>query len=171
MMNNYPYIRNMYFICFLLAVVLLNVAYYLEYMLKILPCPLCVLQRYVLIFLTAIFLTAGLVKQRFFAILLNLLALFGSVLGLLLSGRQVWLQHAPPEGLGECGVSLSFMFKIFSFKETLVHVWRGGTECSQYDWTFLSLSLAEWSCLWFGIFTVFMLIQLKKLCCPHKIRY
>ena len=93
--------------------------------------------------------------------MLNLISFATCFCGILLSGRQVWLQHVPPNGLGECGISLTYMFKIFPFTEALKHVWRGGTECSEQGFVFLNLSLAEWSLLWFILFFILFTYEIK----------
>jgi disulfide bond formation protein DsbB len=163
-MNNRLSIRFTYFIGFLLIVALLGTAAYLELYEGINPCPLCILQRIVLIALGVIFFFAMVFKtNRIVQYLLGLLGLMVSLGGVLLAGRQVWLQHIPQDGMGECGVSLQYMFKIFPFYEAIKHIWRGGIECSQHDWEFLRLSLAEWSFLWFVGFFILGLIQLKRL--------
>ena len=82
--------------------------------------------------------------------------------GILLSGRQVWLQHVPPSSLGECGASLTYMFQTLPVMKVINHVWTGGIECSQQGWTFMYLSLAEWSLLGFLGFFVFAVLQLKR---------
>ncbi len=157
-------IRFTYFIGFLLIAVLLGMAAYLEVYEGINPCPLCVLQRIVLIALGVIFFFAMVLKsnkigQWIFGSMATLISLGG----ILLSGRQVWLQHMPQNGMGECGISLQYIFKIFPFTEAIQHVWKGGIECSQHDWEFLRLSLAEWSFIWFIVFFILSLVQLKRL--------
>ena len=163
-MNNTSSIRLTYFLGLILIVVLLSIATYLEVYVGINPCPLCILQRVVLVALGVIFFFAMLIKSsRFFQYLLGFLSFLVNLRGILLSGRKVWLQHIPQNGMGECGISLQYLFKIFSFSEALKHIWKGGIECSQHDWEFLGLSLAEWSLFWFIVFFILVLLQLKRL--------
>lgn len=162
-MNNAISIRFTYLIGFFLIAGLLGLAVYLEVYEGINPCPLCVLQRMVLITLGVIFFFAMVFKiNKIGQFLFGLVSLLVSLAGVLLAGRQVWLQHIPQNGMGECGISLQYMFKIFPFTEAIKHVWKGGIECSQHDWEFLHLSLAEWSLIWFVIFFILSLIQLKR---------
>lgn len=163
-MNNTFSIRLTYFIGLLLIIFLLGLATYLEVYEGINPCPLCVMQRIVLIALGVIFFFAMLIKSNnFLHYFLGICSFIISLSGVLLSGRQVWLQHIPSHGMGECGISLQYLFKIFTFTEALQHLWKGGIECSQHDWEFLHLSLAEWSLLWFVVFFMLALFQLKRL--------
>lgn len=162
-MNNVWSIRFSYFIGCMLIAALLGMAAYLEVYKGINPCPLCILQRIVLLTLGIIFFLAMALKiKKTGNILFGILGLITSLGGILLAGRQVWLQHAPPAGLGECGVSLQYMFKIFPLMEALKHVWQGGIECSQHGWVFMHLSLAEWSLLWFVLFFIFVIVQIKR---------
>ncbi len=145
-------------------IILLGAANYVEHFLRLIPCPLCILQRYVIIALGIIFFL-GVIKKwnKVIYFLLTILGLIFSVAGILFAGRQVWLQHIPKEGLGECGVSLSYMLKVLPLMEVLKHIWRGGIECSQQGFVFLNLSLAEWSLIWFVIFFILFVIQKRKL--------
>lgn len=152
-----------YFLGFVLIVFLLGLAEYLEVYKGMIPCPLCMLQRIVLVVLGVMFFIGMIFRMKrigLFAI--GLLSLFTCIGGILLSGRQVWLQHVPPSSLGECGVSLTYMFHTLPLMDVLKHVWTGGIECSQQGWAFMYLSLAEWSLLGFLGFFVFAVMQLKR---------
>jgi disulfide bond formation protein DsbB len=156
-------VRFGYFLGFLLIVFLLALAEYLEVYKGMIPCPLCMLQRIVLMVLGILFLIAMMFPMKamgsFFIGLSSLLTCVG---GILLSGRQVWLQHAPPVNLGECGASLTYMFHTLPLIDVLKHIWTGGIECSQQGWAFMHLSLAEWSLIGFVGFFVFAVLQLKR---------
>ncbi len=156
-------IRFGYFLGFLLIVLLLGLAEYLEIYKGMVPCPLCMMQRMVLIFLAVVFFVGMIFRMKrpgLFTV--GLLALLTCISGILLSGRQAWLQHTPTTNLGECGASLGYMFQTLPLMEALKHVWTGGIECSQQGWAFMNLSLAEWSLLGFLGFFLFALLQLKR---------
>jgi disulfide bond formation protein DsbB len=61
----------------------------------------------------------------------------------------VWLQHLPPEKVPACGPDLFFMLENFPLSRTLGTLIKGTGECAVVDWTFLGLSIAEWSLAWF----------------------
>ena len=65
------------------------------------------------------------------------------------AGRQVWLQHLPPDKVPQCGPDLAFMLENFPLSRTLNTLFSGTGECAVVDWTFLGLSIAEWSLAWF----------------------
>jgi disulfide bond formation protein DsbB len=82
--------------------------------------------------------------------------------GMILATRQSWLQYMPPRAEGECGVSLQYLLNILPVSDVAKMVWQGGTECSEVGWLFLGLSLAEWSLILFGLFFIFIMLQLKR---------
>ena len=69
--------------------------------------------------------------------------------GITSAGRQVWLQHLPPEQVPACGPSLEYMLESFPFSETLKRLVMGDGNCAEVVWSFLGLSMGEWSLLWF----------------------
>jgi disulfide bond formation protein DsbB len=77
--------------------------------------------------------------------------------GAAVAGRQVWLQHLPPDKVPQCGPDLFFMMENFPLARTLKTLVSGTGECAAVDWTFLRLSIAEWSLLWFAAFFVYCL--------------
>jgi len=73
------------------------------------------------------------------------------------AGRQVWLQHLPPEKVPACGPDLLFMLENFPLADTVQRLIKGTGECAAVDWTFLGLSIAEWSLGWFLAFGAYAL--------------
>lgn len=155
--------RKLYFIGFISIAVLLTIATFLQVYEGVIPCPLCITQRYVMFLLGIVFFIGMIVRfKKWGQFSVAMLGLLTTVGGMLLSGRQVWLQHYPPDGFGDCGVSLDFMLKMLSISEVIQKVWEGGTECSRYGWQFLQLSLAEWSFISFFVFFIILLYLLKR---------
>lgn len=114
------------------------------------PCPLCMSQRlfYALAGVVAALgaLHAPAVAgRRIYAALIALSALGGAGV----AGRQVWLQHLPPERVPACGPSLEYMLDTLPFADVLKRMVQGDGNCALVDWSFLGLSMAEWSLGWF----------------------
>lgn len=129
---------------------LLGFGYYLQYGRGLEPCPLCILQRLAfyavgLAALAAALHGPGLRGARLYSGLLALFALAGAAV----AGRQVWLQHLPPELVPACGPGLEFMLDTLPLQRVVREVLQGSGECAEAGWTFLSLSIAEWSLGWF----------------------
>jgi disulfide bond formation protein DsbB len=160
-MKNAQALRLTYLLGFILIAVLLGGAVFLQAYEGMNPCPLCILQRMSMALLGIIFFIGVVFKlKKIGQLLLNMLGACAVVSGLVFSGRQVWLQFLPVTGLGDCGVSLQYLFKILSFKEAIEQVWHGGMECSQTGWEFLHLSLAAWSLMGFMILGLLVTLQL-----------
>ena len=68
-----------------------------------------------------------------------------------MAGRQVWLQHLPPDQVPACGPSLDYMMQTLPFGEVLIKLFKGDGNCAIVDWRLLGMSMAEWSLLWFAI--------------------
>lgn len=149
-----------YFLGFLLIVFLLTLAEYLEVYKGMIPCPLCMVQRVIFILLGAVFFVGMIFRMKKIGFLVvGMLSMLTCIGGILLAGRQVWLQHLPPANLGECGASLSYMFNTFPLMDVFKNIWTGGIECSQHGWAFMYLSFAEWSLIGFLVFFVFAVSQ------------
>lgn len=163
-MNTQKSIRITNCIGLFFIIILLGTANYVEFFLGMVPCPLCILQRYMMIGIGVMFFLGAIGKWNYcIAFIIRMFGALFSIGGILFAGRQVWLQHIPKEGLGECGASLSYMLKILPLTETVKHVWRGGIECSEQGFVFLNLSLAEWSLIWFVIFFILFAMQQRKV--------
>jgi len=125
---------------------LIGFGLYLQHALGLEPCPLCILQRYAFVAAGLVGLVAALhgpgsrAGQRAYAVLLAVMALAG--LGV--AARQVWLQHNPPP-VAECGPRLEYMIEAFPLTQLLPALFQGSGDCAKVVWTFLGLSIPEWS--------------------------
>jgi len=123
---------------------------YFQFQKDLEPCPLCILQRVAFIFTGLFFLAAaihnpGRVISRIYAVLIAA----GSLTGAAIAARHVWIQHLPPDQVPECGPSLDYMLEVFPLDKALTMVFTGSGECAEVVWTFLGLSIPEWSLLCF----------------------
>lgn len=109
------------------------------------PCPLCIFQRYAFI-VTGLLATAGAALSRGHTSvrLWSGAVSLAALTGVGIAGRQVWLQHNPPD-ISECGADLAFMLESFPLTQALPMVFRGTGDCSKVDWTLLGFSIAELS--------------------------
>jgi len=157
--------RALHFIGLLAVVLLLGLSEYVQIHDGVIPCPLCLLQRFVLAALGVIFffgMAATLRKLGQWSA--ALLVLLFSSLGILLAGRQVWLQHLPASQAPDCGMSLQYLLQALPFWEAIKKVLIGSAECSQKTWEFLHLSLAEWSLAWFVFFILLAIGLMWRTC-------
>jgi disulfide bond formation protein DsbB len=129
---------------------LLAFGYYLQYARGLDPCPLCLVQRGFFWAVLAVCVVAALHgPRRWGTTIYGILMLLFAAGGAAAAGRQVWLQHLPPDKVPQCGPDLFFMLENFPLARTLKTLIAGTGECAVVDWTFLGLSIAEWSLAWF----------------------
>ena len=126
--------------------VLLGFGYYLQFVEGLTPCPLCIFQRLAFLATGSIALLASIhgparVGARLYASGMGLAAVTGGSI----AARQVWLQHLPADRIPECGPGLDFILEVYPLTDAIKTVLRGSGDCAKVDWTFLGLSIAEWS--------------------------
>ena len=137
----------------LVSVGMLVFGLYLQHYLDLNPCPMCIVQRYALIFV-AVF--AGLLSatgKKSLWITGTLLTLVSAVLGAYTAANQSRLQWFPPE-VPTCGRDLYGMIETFPLKRAIPMIFRGGGDCSVVDWTFLGGSIANWSFICFTLISL-----------------
>ena len=137
----------------LVCALLLGYAYYLQYAKGLQPCPLCLVQRG-FFYAVLIAFVLGALHGRIRWLYASLVMLFAAG-GAAAAGRQVWLQSLPPDKVPQCGPDLYFMLQNFPLSRTLEKLITGTGECAVVDWTFLGLSIAGWSLVWFVILALY----------------
>ena len=143
---------------------------YLQHVVGLEPCPMCIVQRYALILVAACAVLAWLLgKNAAYAgtrarstTLFAALAVLFAIAGAFVAARQSWLQWYPPEVV-TCGRDFYGMVETFPLKRALPMIFKGGGDCSKVDWTFLGGSIANWSFVGFvGIALVLATIALRN---------
>ena len=134
---------------------LMGFALFAQHVLLLDPCPLCVFQRVAVISIGVIYLVAALHNPsgagRFvYGVLLALAAAGGATV----AARHAWLQQLPPDQVPSCGPGLDYMLDTLPFTEVLGKVFRGSGECAEVNWSWLGLSMPEWTLLCFVLLAV-----------------
>jgi disulfide bond formation protein DsbB len=133
---------------------------YLEDILNLAACPLCMTQR-VFVVLWGVFALIAVVHnprgwgRRAYGALCALAAIAGGAV----AARHVWLQHLPPDQVPACGPSLEYMLETLPFSETLSIVMMGDGNCADTMWTLLGLSIPEQTLALFVVVTAISLWQ------------
>ena len=155
--------RAIYLLGFLACVGLIAFALYLQHKLGEDPCALCIFQRVAVIALGVVFLLAGLHNpgQRGNRIYASL-GLITTLVGGGIAARHVWLQHLPKDQLPECGPGLSYLMESQPWLQVFQNVLQGSGECAEVGWTFLRLSIAEWTLICFLLFAIMALFQFQN---------
>ena len=144
--------RLVFLFAFLVPAGLLAVAFYMEHVMGLEPCPLCWLQRFAFMAVCAVGLVAvlhnpGDIGGRVYGLLLALAA----GIGLGLASRQLWLQSLPADQVPACGGSVDFMLQMFPLMDVLAMALKGTGDCAKVVWTFLGLSIPGWTAVFFTL--------------------
>ena len=145
----------------LACVAMLAFGLYLQHVVGLEPCPMCIVQRYALI-LVAIFTGLASVRgQKGWWMSFGVLALLMSGFGAFVAARQTWLQWYPPE-FATCGRDFYGMIEHYSFSRSIPMIFQGSGDCAAIDWTLLGGSIANWSFVAFAAFTIVLLLTLLQ---------
>ena len=123
---------------------LLGFGLYLQHVVGLEPCPMCIVQRYAMTVICLLALLALLVRHARVQQLLVLLAVLMAGFGAFVAARQSWLQWYPPNILS-CGRDFYGMIESFPLQRAIPLIFRGSGDCTKIDWTFLGGSIANWS--------------------------
>ncbi len=130
---------------------LLAFGLYLQHVVGLNPCPMCIVQRYAMIGLLLLGLVGFFVRRAAVASGLAFLLTMVAGFGAFVAARQSWLQWYPPEVVS-CGRDFYGMIENFPIGRAIPMIFKGSGDCTAIDWTFLGLSIANWS---FLVFTGF----------------
>ena len=160
-LNNH---RSVFFLIALLAGMSMAAALYLQYVVGLSVCPLCLTQRVFFVaagciaFLAALHNPTVLIRKLY-----ALLGLLMTAVGMGFAGRHIWLQYLPPEEVPACGPSLEYMLEVFPFQEALKALLMGDGNCAETLWTMAGLSIPELAMAVFGVMALgFLMVLLRS---------
>jgi len=157
------YPRRFFAAISLVCLGLLTFGMYLQHVVGLEPCPMCIVQRYAMVLVALVSGVAATRSGRGALLASSLLLVLISGLGAFVAARQSWLQWYPPEVLS-CGRDLYGMIENFPLQRVVPMVFKGSGDCSVVDWTFLGGSIANWSFACFcGIALTSLLLALGTL--------
>jgi disulfide bond formation protein DsbB len=139
----------------LASIGMLVFGFYLQHVVGLNPCPMCIVQRYALIGVVVLGLIGWRLQGKGLALTALVLALDAGFGGFT-AARQSWLQWYPPE-IVTCGRDFYGMVENFPLNRAIPMIFKGSGDCTKIDWTFLGGSIANWS---FVVFVVFGLMGL-----------
>lgn len=146
------------------ALLLIAIALYMQYVMYMEPCALCMTQR---VFIIAIGVTTFLAwwhkPQNLGIRIYTALAIILAIIGGGFSSRHIWLQHLPEELVPTCGPSLGYLIETVPLVEALSLLLQGDGNCAEVSWTFLGLTIPGWTLVCFiGFFLINTFIFYKS---------
>ena len=138
------------------CVALIGAALYLQHAMDMLPCPLCVIQRYLFLAI-AVFCVIGAYGAPKAGAGLALLSAIG---GLGTAGRHLWILAHP--GLS-CGIDpMETMLNKVPTATYLPFLFRADGMCEDALAPVLGMSVPQWSFVWFGLCALALLWALVR---------
>ena len=138
---------------------LLGFGMYLQHVVGLEPCPMCIVQRYAMTLIGVVALLGLVWRSVLGGRVLALLAVLLAAGGAFVAARQTWLQWYPPE-VASCGRDFYGMIESFPLQRAIPLIFRGSGDCSKVDWTFLGGSIANWSFVAFVGMALWLLVML-----------
>src|SRR5512141_2182527 len=141
---------------------LLAFGMYLQHVVGLEPCPMCIVQRYAMLLVGLIAGLTALSRNRGVLLGGSTLVLLTAGFGAFTAARQSWLQWYPPE-VSSCGRDFYGMIETFPLQRAIPMIFKGSGDCTKVDWTFLGGSLANWSFVGLTILALVGLTLIVKL--------
>lgn len=134
----------------IVAVVVLAMAggLFFQHVLKLEPCPLCVLQRVAIIgvgVFAALGLLANAARGQFAA---AVLATAAALIGAGIAAWHSWILVYPPESMS-CGRPFEWFHEDFPLAHWLPKLFAGHGDCLKVDWTLFGLAIPNLSLIAF----------------------
>ncbi len=143
--------RSILFAVAFTAIGLLGFALYLQFGKDMLPCPLCVIQRYAFAAVALICLIAALLPARATRIGAGA-GLVAALAGVGVASWHLWIKANPSVSCGIDPLETS-LNKVFT-AELLPFLFKADGLCSTEYAPILGLSTPQWSLIWFAIFAI-----------------
>jgi disulfide bond formation protein DsbB len=155
-MDTYP--RRLMVLVSLGCIGLLVYGMYLQHVVGLEPCPMCIVQRYTLVLIALVATMTALSAGKKVLVSGNLVLALLAAGGAFVAARQSWLQWYPPEVVS-CGRDIYGMIENFPLQRVIPMIFKGSGDCSTVDWTFLGGSIANWSFINFCLIALFGLLM------------
>ena len=136
----------------LVSMILLAVALYLQHVMNMLPCPLCVLQRYAFAAVAIICLVAAGRRSLGGPRTGTGLAAVAALAGLGVAGYHLYIKANPTVS---CGIDpLETSLNTIPTARLLPFLFQADGLCTAEYAPILGLSIPQWSFIWFAIFAI-----------------
>ena len=139
----------------------LGFAYYLQYK-GYEPCPMCIFQRLAMAACGLVFLAGALQGPKAWGRnVYSLLGALAALTGAGIAGRQVWIQHLPPDQVMACGPSLDYLLRMLPLSKVIATVLKGDGSCAEVTAQWLGLSLPLWTLIAFLALAGFAMMMFR----------
>jgi disulfide bond formation protein DsbB len=119
----------------LICLGLLSFGMYLQHVVGLEPCPMCIVQRYAMVLMGLVALLGTFVSSRTPTLMVGGLVVLLAEGGAYVAARQSMLQWNPPEAVS-CGRDFYGMIETFPLKQAIPMIFKGSGDCTTVDWLF-----------------------------------
>lgn len=146
-----PGSRLLNFLVFVATVVIIGIALYMEHVMLLQPCGLCITQRVFVVLAGLVCLAAaihnpGATGRRNYGLVAAAMCVTGSYFAI----RQIWLTYLPEDQVPACGPGFNYVLNNFPLMDTLSFLLKGDGNCAEVSWRFLGIfSIPELSLMGF----------------------
>ena len=151
-----------------ISMAMLAFGLYLQHSQGLDPCPMCIVQRYALLFLAIIALLISASGKKSTQMVALVMLASGAGFGAFVAARQSWLQWFPPE-VATCGRDFYGMIESYPLSRAIPMIFKGSGDCAAIDWAFLGGSIANWAFVWFcGVMVLALTILWRRVLRPRR---
>ena len=134
------------------ALIIVCMAILMDKFLYLNACPLCIMTRYLFLFIAIISFTGYFFKR--IRLLTRLLTLFL---------RQIYIQNLSAEEIAQlapnCGMPLETQIEFFGFFQGIMNAFQGGPTCAEDGWRFI-FNFSEWALIFFVVYITSALFKI-----------
>jgi protein dithiol:quinone oxidoreductase len=135
-----PNSRLLNLLIFLATALIIGTALYMEHVMLLEPCGLCITQRVFVVLAGLVCLAAAIHNpaakgRRNYAFGAAAMCVTGSYFAI----RQIWLTYLPEDQVPACGPGFSYMLDNFPLMDTLNFLLKGDGNCAEVSWRFLGI--------------------------------
>ena len=136
---------------------------YMQYVMGLEPCALCVTQRVAMITAGTVALIAFIHNPKAWGRRVYAgLGLASALGGAYIANHHRWLQGLPEDQVPTCGPGLGYLWENFPILDVLKLLLRGDGNCHDVLWSFLGLTIPGWSLVAFICLSGIYLWQLLR---------
>ena len=158
-----PSPRNLNWLIGLGCACLMAAALYMETVMGLVPCPLCIFQRLAVVAAGSIAIIGALHNPGGRGVrIYGGLTLAAAAIGAALALRQLYLQSLPADQIPACGPDLDYLLDVFPIVDVIAIVLQGDGSCAEVVWTFLSISIPGWTLIGFVALAALSALQAIK---------
>ena len=155
--------RNLNWLIGLGCACLMAAALYMETVMGLAPCPLCIFQRLAVVAAGGIAIIGALHNPGGQGVrIYGGLTLAAAAIGAGLALRQLYLQSLPADQVSACGPDLNYLLDVFPIVDVIAIVLQGDGNCAEVVWTFLGISIPGWALIGFAALAALGTLQAIK---------